>query len=85
VSPRLHRYATKVLPFVLFLAGAMYWVGWLLWGAFLLLRAMRHPQVNTDRPLNDGRLLLAMLGALILLMTTTPTPFYGNSLMHFLH
>ena len=84
VSPRLHRYATKLLPFVLFLAGAMYWVGWLLWGVFLLLPAMRHPKVNADRPLKDGRLLLAMLGALILLMTMTPTPFYGNSLMHFL-
>lgn len=84
VSPPLHRYATKVLPFVLFLAGAVYWVGWLLWGVFLLLPAMRHPKVNTDRPLKDGRLLLAMLGALILLMTITPTPFYGNSLMHFL-
>lgn len=84
VSPRLHRYATKLLPFVLFLAGAMFWVGWLLWGVFLLLPAMRHPKVPADAPLREGRLLLAAIAALILLLTITPTPFYGSSLMHFL-
>jgi membrane-associated protease RseP (regulator of RpoE activity) len=84
VSPRLHRYATKLLPFVLFLAGAKFWVGWLLWGVFLLLPAMRHPQVPADLPLRDGRLLLAAIAMLILLMTITPTPFYDSSVMHFL-
>jgi len=85
VSPRVHRYATKLLPFVLFLAGAMFWVGWLLWGAFLLIPAMRHPKVTADPPLKQGRLLLGMIAVLLLLLTITPTPFYDNSLMHFLH
>ena len=85
VSPRLHRYATKLLPFVLFLAGATFWVGWLLWGAFLLLPAMRHPKVAADPPLKEGRLLLAAIAMIILLMTITNAPFSGSSLMHFLH
>jgi len=84
VSPRLHRHATKLLPFALLVAGAMFWVGWLLWGVFLLLPAMRHPKVPADPPLREGRLLLAAIAAVILLLTITPTPFYGNSLMHFL-
>jgi len=85
VSPRLHRYATKLLPFVLFLAGAVFWVGWLLWGVFLMLPAMRHPKVAPNPPLRQGRLVLAAIAVLILLLTITPTPFFDNSLMHFLH
>jgi len=84
VSPRLHRYATKLLPFVLFIAGAMFWVGWLLWGVFLLLPAMRHPKVDAQAPLTHGRLLLAGIAVVILLLTFTPMPFLGSSLMHFL-
>jgi hypothetical protein len=85
VSPRLHRYTTKLLPFVLFLAGATFWVGWLLWGVFLLFPAMRHPKVPADPPLRDGRLLLAAIAMIILLMTITPTPFFDSSIMHFLN
>ena len=84
VSPRLHRYATKLLPFVLFLAGAMFWIGWLLWGVFLLLPAMRHPKVAADPPLKEGRLVLVVIAAMILLMTIAKAPFHGSSLMHFL-
>jgi hypothetical protein len=85
VSPRIHGYATKLLPFVLFLAGAVFWVGWLLWGLFLLLPAMRHPRVPVEPQLTRGRLVLACIGVLLFLLTFTPTPFYNNSLMHFLH
>ncbi len=84
VSPRLHRYTTKLLPFLLFLAGATFWVGWLLWGVFLLFPAMRHPKVPADPPLREGRLLLAAIAMIILLMTITPTPFFDSSVMHFL-
>jgi Peptidase family M50 len=84
VSPRLHRWVTKILPFVLFLAGARFWVGWLLWGGFLLIPAMRHPKVPTEPQLKQGRLFLAIIALLIFLLTVTPTPFFNNSLMHFL-
>jgi Zn-dependent protease len=85
VSPQLHRYATTLLPFLLFLAGTIFWVGWLLWGVFLLVPAMRHPKVPTDPPLKEGRLLLAAIAVVIMLMSITPTPFYDSSLMHFIH
>ncbi len=84
ISPRAHTLFTKVLPFVLFLAGVFFWVGWILWGAILLIPAMRHPRVPVETNLSGGRLALGCIGLVIFLMTFTPTPFEGNSLMQLL-
>jgi hypothetical protein len=76
---------TNVLPFLLFLAGAVFWVGWILWGIFLMIPAMRHPRVPLQTGLHRGRMILGILGIAIFLLSFTPTPFYDSSLMHFLH
>jgi len=85
VSPKAHKVFTNLLPFVLFLMGTLYWVGWLLWGIFLMVPAMRHPKVTVDRELSRGRLVLGVIGLTLFFLTFTPTPFYDNSLMHFFH
>ena len=85
VSPRAHRIVTNILPIVLFVMGTLYWVGWLLWGIFLMIPMMRHPKVAIVPELSRGRLALAIIGLVMLLLTFTPTPFYDNSLMHFFH
>lgn len=85
ISPRAHRIATNLLPFLLFLAGTLCWVGWLLWGLFLMVPAMRHPKVPAQSELSTSRLILGLLGVLIFLLSFTFTPFYDASLMHFLH
>jgi membrane-associated protease RseP (regulator of RpoE activity) len=85
VSPRAHKLFTNFLPFVLFLMGTLYWVGWLLWGLFLMVPAMRHPKVPVDPGLTRSRYALAVIGLAIFLLTFTPTPFYDSSLMHFFH
>jgi hypothetical protein len=85
VSPRAHKLFTNFLPIVLFLMGTLYWVGWLLWGLFLMIPALRHPKVPTNPDLSRGRLALAVVGLSIFLLTFTPTPFYNSSLMHFFH
>jgi membrane-associated protease RseP (regulator of RpoE activity) len=85
ISPKLHRVLTIALPFLLFLAGAIFWVGWILWGMFLLIPAMRHPRVPLEPKLNPKRLVLGIVGIVILVLTFTPTPFYDSSLMHFFH
>jgi membrane-associated protease RseP (regulator of RpoE activity) len=85
ISPRVHRVFTNFLPFVLFLAGTVYWVGWILWGLFLMIPAMRHPNVPTNPGLKPGRIALGVVALVIFLLTFTVTPFYDNSLMHFLH
>jgi len=84
LSPRLHRISTNVLPFVLFIAGTFYWIGWILWGIFLLIPALRHPKVPVDTQLSPSRAFLGAVGAALILLTFTPTPFHGNSLMDFL-
>ena len=54
-------------------------------GIFLLIPAMRHPKVHMETSLSRGRLILGTVGIVIFLLTFTPTPFYDNSLMHFMH
>lgn len=85
VSPRLHRFSTRVLPYILFVSGIFFWMGWLLWGGFLLLPAMRHPRIIDDLPLTHGRIALCVLGLLMLALTFTPMPFYDNSLLSLMH
>ncbi len=85
ISPRVHRVFTICLPFLLFLAGVIYWMGWILWGLFLMAPAMRHPNVPTEPMLKRSRLILGVVGIVLLLLTFTPTPFHGSSLMHFFH
>ena len=81
LSPRFHRYFTRVLPAVLLLAGIFYWIGWLVWGAFLLIPAMNHPRVTSDEEFSRGRFVLGIAGIVLLLLTFTPSPFSGNSLI----
>jgi len=85
ISPRAHRLFTNALPVALFLAGAVFWIGWILWGIFLMVPAMRHPHVPVQPDLSSGRLLLGAIALLIFALTFTPTPFFDSSMMHFLH
>ena len=85
ISPRMHKLVTNFLPIVLFLMGALCWVGWLLWGLFLMIPAMRHPKVEVVPGLSRSRMVLGVIGLAIFLLTFTPTPFYDSSLMHFFH
>jgi membrane-associated protease RseP (regulator of RpoE activity) len=85
LSPRLHRIATNLLPFILVIAGVRFWIGWILWGFFLLIPAMRHPRVPLDSRLSRGRALLGLAGLAVFLLTITPTPFSHASLLNFLH
>ena len=85
ISPRAHKIFTNSLPFVLFVAGAVYWMGWILWGIFLLIPAMRHPRVTEEARLSRGRLVMGVVGIVIFLLTFTPTPFYDNSLMRLMN
>lgn len=85
LSPRMHTFCTRLLPWVLFVAGAFYWVGWILWGLFLLIPALRHPRVPQDTHLSRGRAYLGLLGIAIFALTFTPAPFTGNSLLDLLN
>jgi hypothetical protein len=85
ISPRAHRVLTAALPFLLVLAGAVFWVGWMVWGILLMVPALRRIQIPTAQELDSGRKLLGVAALVIFLLTFTLTPFYDNSLMHFVH
>jgi len=85
ISPRVHRAFTILLPLALFIAGTVWWVGWILWGAILLIPAMRHPSVPAYPPLKRRGVVLGVIGLAILLLSFTPTPFHDNSLIRFVH
>jgi hypothetical protein len=70
-----------ILPFLLFLAGTVYWVGWIFWGVFLLIPALRHPKVSEVTGLSPTRAILGVCGLILFVLTFTPTPFYDNSLL----
>ncbi len=82
ISPRVHKVVTRILPFVLVIAGIVFWMGWILWGLFLLIPAMRHPVVPLEPEPTRGRKLLGVAGLAIFLLTFTAMPFYDNSLLH---
>jgi hypothetical protein len=84
ISPRVHRTVTRLLPIVLFAAGAVFWAGWILWGVFLLIPAMRHPRVPFEPAPGRGRILLGIAGLVLFLCTFSPAPFAGNSLLDLL-
>jgi len=84
LSPRVHRVFTNLLPILLLLAGIFYWLGWIIWGIFLLIPAMRHPRVPLHTELSPARALLGAIGVALFALTFTPTPFHDNSLLSLL-
>ena len=77
--PRAHRWWTRGTALVLLPMGFL-WRGWLLWAAILLVTGVRHPPVPPFPGLSRGRLLLAVLGLLILILTFMPAPVSGYGL-----
>lgn len=84
VSPRAHRWATNTIVFLLFFAGTMFWIGWLVWGCFLL-PSLKHPPVGETPPLTKWRGWLAVAALVLFALTFTLEPFAGGSLMNLLH
>jgi membrane-associated protease RseP (regulator of RpoE activity) len=74
ISPRLHRISTYSVIGMLLILGASLWLGWLLWGAFLLLPMMQHPKVPLEPKLNKRRWILGAVALVILILTLLPSP-----------
>jgi membrane-associated protease RseP (regulator of RpoE activity) len=84
ISRRWHRRATIAVPILLLVAGVTLWIGWLLWGAILLIPAMRHPYVPQMPELGRRRTIFGWIGLLILALTFLPAPFANSSLLGYL-
>ena len=80
---RLHRRSTLLTLLALAPLGIFFWTGWLLWAAALFF-VRRHPAVPQWPPLSRGRKILALVAALIFLLTMIPQPILGGSAMEVL-
>jgi len=85
VAPDKHRPLSRVFLSALFAAGVLgyfypevLWLGWLVFGAFLLLVGPRHPAVlDPGAPLDRRRLWVAAFGLLVFVLCFTPVPFHA--------
>jgi membrane-associated protease RseP (regulator of RpoE activity) len=77
ISPRLHRYSSWVLPFILVgLAFFHFWVGWYVWGALLfIIRFFRFVPIFDPEPLNPIRRFGALMSLAVLFLCFMPSPF----------
>jgi Zn-dependent protease len=81
ISPQWHRRMTFAVPAVLLVMGITLWTGWLLWGAILLLPAMRHPHVSYFPLMPYNHRWLCVLALALLVLTFLPAPFVGTSVL----
>ena len=84
LSPRIHRWTSRLLPIALLVCGFFFWIGWFLWALILLIPAMRHPQVPAGDPLDRKRLILSIAALAIFVLTCAAEPFLGGGLLHYL-
>ena len=85
LSPDAHRIVSRGSTVGLLLLGVFFWVGWLFWGAVLLLPSMRHPRIVGGPPLKLWQIALMPICLLLLLLAGTYRPFPGYSLLDILH
>ncbi|HEX3941173.1 MAG TPA: site-2 protease family protein [Acidobacteriaceae bacterium] len=83
ISPKAHRATRFVAPAVLLVMGLLFWAGWLLWGAILLLPMMRHPFIPASPSLSGRQRLLGWIAILLLILCMLPAPFAGTGLLDF--
>ena len=77
LSPRLHRYFSIVVPFILIaLAYFHFWAGWYVWGALLfIIRYFRFVPIFDPEPLNPARRFGALISLAVFILCFMPSPF----------
>ncbi len=85
LSPKLHKWVSRLTILVLAPMAVYYWAGWLVWAVLLGLSSMRHPRVADWPRVSGKRGWLAVLALLMLILTLTPAPFVGGSLRAVVH
>jgi hypothetical protein len=73
-----------MVPALLLGMGIVWWTGWLLWGAILLLPVMRHPRVPMYPAPPAKQLWLGWVALAMLALTLLPAPFADTGLLSLL-
>jgi hypothetical protein len=74
VSPRAHKWVSRITILVLIPLALFFWTGWLVWAVLLRLSGMRHPSVPVWPEVGAGRRWLAVCAVLILVLTFSYIP-----------
>jgi membrane-associated protease RseP (regulator of RpoE activity) len=80
LDPRAHRVVSTLCIVGLLVLSWKFWVGWLLWAVVLRVTASRRPMVPPQPGLDRKSKWLALVAALMLLVTWNPSPLQGSSL-----
>ncbi len=80
ISPRLHRVISGLTILILIPLGIYRWMGWFIWALLLGISGLRHPMVPEYPGITAGRKWVAVIGAIMLYLTFTSTPFTQASL-----
>jgi len=78
LSPRLHRWLGWLIPAFLAALGALFHAEiWWMWaGILLVLRFLRIPPVYDQRPLDSGRMVLAVITLIVMILCFMPAPLW---------
>jgi membrane-associated protease RseP (regulator of RpoE activity) len=81
ISPRLHRSASWTMLAAFVGLGLLVYPGWLFFATLLVLFGPRHPPLSDPGPaLSRGRILVAAVALVILVLSFIPQPFDFSSL-----
>ena len=79
VAQRWHKALTLITTLILLPMGLFTWWGWSLLAIVILIWGRRHPVVFDEAPINAGRLKLAWLALVILLLSFSIVPIRPSS------
>jgi len=80
ISPRFHKWVTRISIVALVPAGLFFWRGWLVWAVILGFTGMRHPLVPSWPGLDPARRWLALVALLMLALTLVLSPVRGDAM-----
>jgi Peptidase family M50 len=84
LAPRAHKVVSRLTILALIPMALYFWTGWLLWAILLRISGMRHPMVAEWPGVTGVRRWIAAFGLVMLILTFTPAPIAGHSLLEFL-
>ncbi len=84
LGPRA-RYVAKIFLVFFLVMGALFWLGWWVWGLLILVLGLKHPRVwDEPSPLGRGRTIVAAALVAIFVLCFIPAPVEGLDLMDLL-
>jgi membrane-associated protease RseP (regulator of RpoE activity) len=74
VSPRAHRWVSRLTILALIPLALFFWTGWIVWAILLRVSGMRHPAVAEWPEITPARRVLAICALAMLILTFTYLP-----------